>query len=71
MLDAQGQRMQDSGEEATLSRPLFDKLLAELTRMLDLSEDRLAVSPMSATHRQTLGPNAPADWLGHEEVFVV
>ena len=73
-LDDYGGRVQYSVFEAVLDRPLFDKLVAELNRRIDPSQDRVLIYPIcAACCRRTvsLGRSSDEPRPGDEVAFIV
>jgi CRISPR-associated protein Cas2 len=73
-LDDYGGRVQYSVFEAVLDRPLFDKMVAELDRLIDPSRDHVLVYPVCAACRRKavfLGWSAIETRPGEELTFIV
>ena len=73
-LDGYGDRVQESVFELPVDRPLFDKCIAEVARLIDSEQDHLAIYLLCATceeRRQYLGVGETMPRIGEEDVFIV
>ena len=73
-LDGYGDRVQESVFELVVDRVLMENCLAEISTLIDLSEDNIAVYRLCGScerERSYLGVGAVADHVGDETVFIV
>lgn len=73
-LDGYGDRIQESVFELAVDRALMEGCLAEISAIIDRSEDNIAIYRLCGScerERSYLGVGATADRVGEEAVFIV
>lgn len=73
-LDGYGDRVQNSVFELVVDRTLMESCLAEISMLMDLSEDNIAIYRLCSScerERLYLGVGEAADHVGEETVFIV
>ncbi len=74
LLDAHGDRLQESVFEIFAARELIEKCLEMLEAIMDFQEDRLAIYSLCASCNRNavyLGVSSDIPRTGEEEVFIV